>query len=148
MTLRDSAGEEWVSGFCHQSVFACSQPRESNAYSAADTGRGPSNSAKGLNGGGAGKSEVGNPQGDNMSSSIGELALATEVSMGQGEGMQRSLAKLKGALCGRGDISIESGTKLGDESGIGGVFTPSQRTGGVLRPSPKYKMSGCSAGSN
>lgn len=32
-------------------------------------------------------------------------------------------------------MSIESGTKLGDESGIGGVVTPSHLTGGVVTPS-------------
>jgi hypothetical protein len=29
---------------------------------------------------------------------------------------------------------MESGTKQGDESGIGGVVTPSHRTGGVVAP--------------
>jgi hypothetical protein len=32
-------------------------------------------------------------------------------------------------------MSMESGTKLGDESGIGGVVTPSHLTGGVVTPS-------------
>ena len=45
------------------------------------------------------------------------------------------MVKLKGALCGSGEMSIESGTKLGDDEGIGGVVTPSHRTGGVLVPS-------------
>jgi hypothetical protein len=31
---------------------------------------------------------------------------------------------------------MESGTKLGEESGIGGVVTPSHLTGGVTTPSP------------
>lgn len=43
--------------------------------------------------------------------------------------------KLKGALWGRGEMSIESGTKQGDDEGIGGVVTPSHRTGGVVAPS-------------
>jgi hypothetical protein len=43
--------------------------------------------------------------------------------------------KLKGALWGRGEISIESGTKHGDDEGIGGVVTPSHLTGGVVVPS-------------
>ena len=30
---------------------------------------------------------------------------------------------------------MESGTKLGEESGIGGVVTPSHLTGGVVTPS-------------
>ena len=33
-------------------------------------------------------------------------------------------------------MSIESGTKLGDEEGMGGVVTPSHLTGGVVVPSP------------
>lgn len=32
-------------------------------------------------------------------------------------------------------MSMESGTKLGEESGIGGVVTPSHLTGGVVTPS-------------
>lgn len=32
-------------------------------------------------------------------------------------------------------MSIESGTKLGEESGMGGVVTPSHLTGGVVAPS-------------
>lgn len=31
-------------------------------------------------------------------------------------------------------MSMESGTKQGDEEGIGGVVTPSHRTGGVVAP--------------
>jgi hypothetical protein len=31
-------------------------------------------------------------------------------------------------------MSMESGTKQGDESGMGGVVTPSHRTGGVVAP--------------
>lgn len=31
-------------------------------------------------------------------------------------------------------MSIESGTKLGEESGMGGVVTPSHLTGGVVTP--------------
>lgn len=54
---------------------------------------------------------------------------------GLGEGSEISVIKLKGALCGRGEMSIESGMKLGEDEGIGGVVTPSQRTGGVVAPS-------------
>lgn len=32
-------------------------------------------------------------------------------------------------------MSMESGTKLGEESGMGGVVTPSHLTGGVVTPS-------------
>jgi hypothetical protein len=39
---------------------------------------------------------------------------------------------LYGALCGSGEISMESGTKHGEESGIGGVVTPLHLTGGVV----------------
>lgn len=111
------------------------------AYSDEDTGLGTSIEGRGKGGGGAGSSH-----GDSISSSIGEPTLAVAVSMGQGEGRNRSLAKLKGALCGNGDISIESGTKLGDEEGMGGVLTPSQRTGGVLVPSTVEVVSDSSFG--
>jgi hypothetical protein len=72
-----------------------------------------------------------------MSSSIA-VVLAVLTSIGQGDGSNRS-EKLKGALCGRGEISIESGTKLGDDEGMGGVVTPSQRVDGVLVPSTRYQ---------
>lgn len=41
----------------------------------------------------------------------------------------------KGALCGRGEMSIASTPYAGDEEGIGGVVPPSQRRGGVVVPS-------------
>jgi hypothetical protein len=46
-----------------------------------------------------------------------------------------SLARVKGSLCGSGEISIESFPNAGDEDGIGGVVTPCHLTGGVLAPS-------------
>jgi hypothetical protein len=52
-----------------------------------------------------------------------------------GEGMLRSLRNENGALWGSGEMSIESGPKLGDDEGIGGVVTPSHRNGGVVVPS-------------
>jgi hypothetical protein len=54
---------------------------------------------------------------------------------GEGDGRERSFMKLNGALWGRGDISIGSGPYPGDEEGIGGVVTPSHRSGGVVIPS-------------
>jgi hypothetical protein len=51
-----------------------------------------------------------------------------------GDGRELSLAKLKGALWGSGEMSIESGTKLGDDEGMGGVVT-SHLIGGVVVPS-------------
>ena len=36
---------------------------------------------------------------------------------------------------------MESGTKQGDEEGIGGVVTPSHRTGGVVAPSAAARVS-------
>lgn len=79
---------------------------------------------------------MGSSHGDSMSSSS-----AAGVVSGVGEGSGRSVTKLKGALWGRGEMSMESGTKLGDEEGIGGVVTPSQRIGGVVVPSasPRYQ---------
>jgi hypothetical protein len=38
-------------------------------------------------------------------------------------------------------MSMESGTKQGDEEGIGGVVTPSHLTGGVVAPSPARHVS-------
>jgi hypothetical protein len=75
------------------------------------------------NWGGAGRS-----QGESISSSV----LGVTSGDGDGSGTERSVRKLKGALWGRGEMSIESGTKQGDEDGIGGVVTPSQRTGVVV----------------
>lgn len=54
------------------------------------------------------------------------------ITSGEGDG---AVMYWKGALCGRGEMSMESGTKLGEESGIGGVVTPSHLTGGVVTPS-------------
>jgi hypothetical protein len=51
---------------------------------------------------------------------------------GEGSGKGRSLMKLKGALCGRGEMSMESGAKPGEEEGIGGVVTPSHLVNGVV----------------
>jgi hypothetical protein len=42
--------------------------------------------------------------------------------------------KEKGTLWGRGEMSIESAPHAGEDDGIGGVVTPSQRTG-VVAPS-------------
>lgn len=64
---------------------------------------------------------------DNMSLSVPGVVSGE----GDGRGRERSLTKLKGALWGRGEISIESGAKPGEEEGIGGVVTPSQRAQGV-----------------
>jgi hypothetical protein len=36
---------------------------------------------------------------------------------------------------------MESGTKQGDDEGIGGVVTPSHRTGGVVAPSAAKHVS-------
>lgn len=94
--------------------------------SAADTGRGTSSIGVG-NWGGVGRSS----QGESISSSS---VLGVTSGDGDGSGTERSLRKLKGALCGRGEMSMESGTKQGDEEGIGGVVTPSHRTGGVVAP--------------
>jgi hypothetical protein len=74
---------------------------------------------------------VGRSQGVSMSDST----LGVISGDGDGSGWQRSLRKLKGALWGRGEMSIESGMKLGDEEGIGGVVTPSHRTGVLVAPS-------------
>jgi hypothetical protein len=102
------------------------QPNERSTNSAADTGRGISNRGAG-NWGGVGKS-----QGESMSSSS---VLGVTSGDGDGNGMERSLRKLKGALWGRGEMSMESGTKQGDEEGMGGVVTPSHRSGVVVAPS-------------
>lgn len=102
--------------------------RHGNTYSAADTGRGTSISGRGNCGGG------GSSHGESMSS------LVDSVASGVGEGSSRSVVrKLKGALWGSGEMSIESGAKQGDDEGIGGVVTPSQRTGGVVVPSANWK---------
>ena len=63
--------------------------------------------------------------------SVGEsMSSSSWGTSGEGDGCVVKL--LYGALCGRGDISMESGTKHGEESGIGGVVTPSHLTGGVV----------------
>jgi hypothetical protein len=95
--------------------------------SAADTGRGTS-SEEGVGYiGGVGRSS----QGESMSLSV----LGVTSGDGDGSGRDRSFMKPKGALWGRGEMSIESGAKPGDEEGIGGVVTPSHRTGVVKVPS-------------
>jgi hypothetical protein len=85
---------------------------------------------------------VGKSQGESISSSV----LGVISGDGDGSVTQRSLRKLKGALWGRGEMSIESGTKHGDESGMGGVVTPSHRTGGVVAPAAVADVSTCSLG--
>lgn len=80
---------------------------------------------------------VGRSHGDSMSSSA---VLGVGSGVGEARGA-RSLRKLKGALCGRGEMSIESGTKHGEDDGIGGVVTPSHLKSGVLVPSASDKVS-------
>lgn len=67
-----------------------------------------------------------------MSSSVERVTSGVGEANGNGRSVER---KLKGALWGRGEMSIESGMQQGDEEGIGGVVTPSHRTGGVVFPS-------------
>jgi hypothetical protein len=74
--------------------------------------------------GGVGRSSHG------VSMSLSELGVTSGE--GEGSGRQRSLMKLKGALWGRGDMSMESGAKPGEDEGIGGVVTPSHRANGVV----------------
>jgi hypothetical protein len=81
--------------------------------------------------------DAGRLQGESISSSL----LGVTSGDGDGSGIERSERKLKGALWGRGEISIESGTKQGDEDGIGGVVTPSQRTGVVVIPCAEVPVS-------
>jgi hypothetical protein len=109
-----------------------------STHSAADTGRGTSSMDVGKCGG------VGRSQGESISSSV----LGVISGDGDGSATQRSLRKLKGALWGRGEMSIESGTKHGDESGIGGVVTPSHRTGGVVAPAAVANVSICTRCAN
>lgn len=117
-------GEGWTFFVWKQLALSYSHwEDEPETHSAADTGRGTSIWGAGNWGG------VGSSHGESMSSSV------DGVVSGLGEGRERSVAKLNGALCGRGEMSIESGTKLGDDEGIGGVVTPSQRIGGVVVPS-------------
>jgi hypothetical protein len=110
------------------------QSKRWSTNSAADTGRGTSSVDIGKCGG------VGKSQGESISSSV----LGVISGDGDGSVTQRSLRKLKGALWGRGEMSIESGTKHGDESGMGGVVTPSHRTGGVVAPAAVADVSTCS----
>jgi hypothetical protein len=91
--------------------------------SAADTGRGTS-SVFVENVGGVGRSS----QGESMS--LSEPGVTSGE--GDGSGRERSVMKLKGALCGSGEMSMESGAKPGDEEGIGGVVTPSHLVNGVV----------------
>lgn len=95
--------------------------------SVAETGLGTS-SVDAQNWGG-----VGSSHGESNSPSV----LGVISGEGDGKGRDRPLMKLKGALWGRGEMSMESGTKLGDEEGIGGVVTPSHLKGGVLVPSAR-----------
>jgi hypothetical protein len=94
-----------------------------NTDSAADTGRGTSSEGVEYVGG-VGSSSHG------VSMSLSDPGVTSGE--GEGRGKRRSLMKLKGALWGRGDMSIESGAKPGDEEGIGGVVTPSHRANGVV----------------
>lgn len=104
-------------------------------YSAADTGLGPSIVGVGMGNCGG----VGSSHGESMSSSLS--GVISGEGDGRGTGSDRSLRKLKGALCGRGEMSMESGTKPGDEEGIGGVVTPSHLNGGVTAPSVQVYIS-------
>lgn len=99
-------------------------------YSLADVGRGASISGP-ANGNCDG---VGSSQGESISSSLDGVVSGVGEAKGNGRSLDR---KLKGALCGSGEISMESGTQQGDEEGIGGVVTPSHRTGGVVVPSAR-----------
>ena len=93
--------------------------------SAADTGRGTSRvGVDVLCAGGVGRSS----QGESMS--LSEPGVTSGD--GDGSGRERSFMKLKGALCGSGEMSMESGAKPGDEEGIGGVVTPSHLVNGVV----------------
>lgn len=67
-----------------------------------------------------------------MSSSVEDFISGVGEAKGKGRSLDK---KLKGALCGRGEMSMESGTQQGEDDGIGGVVTPSHRTGGVVVPS-------------
>jgi hypothetical protein len=92
--------------------------------SMADSGRGTSNVVVPVvYVGGVGRSS----QGESMSLSV------LGVTSGEGDGSvrRRLFMKLKGALCGSGEMSMESGAKPGDEEGIGGVVTPSHLVDGV-----------------
>lgn len=91
--------------------------------SAADTGRGTSSEGVEYVGG-VGSSSHG------VSMSLSEPGVTSGE--GDGRGRQRSLMKLKGALWGRGEMSMESGAKPGEDEGIGGVVTPSHRANGVV----------------
>lgn len=82
---------------------------------------------------------MGSSHGESMSSSVS--GVISGEGDGRGRGSDRSLRKLKGALCGRGEMSIESGTKPGEEEGMGGVVTPSHLTGGVMAPSVRDYIS-------
>jgi hypothetical protein len=91
----------------------------------ADVGRGASMAGTGK----ANCDGVGISRGEIISSSVEGVVSG----VGEAKGMGRCLdRKLKGALCGRGEMSIESGAQQGDDEGIGGVVTPSHRTGGVV----------------
>ena len=90
----------------------------------ADTGRGTSSAGVlVVYVGGVGRSS----QGESMSLSV----LGVISGEGDGSGSRRLFMKLKGALCGSGEMSMEFGAKLGDEEGIGGVVTPSHLVDGV-----------------
>lgn len=96
----------------------------------ADTGLGISSTA------GAGKlGEVGVSSGESISSSVLGVISGDGDGSGRDNCTGRSLEKPKGALWGSGEMSMESGTKHGEDEGIGGVVTPSHRMGGVVAPS-------------
>jgi hypothetical protein len=131
--VRERDGLRRIDFFRLRQVSNARQPNGWSTNSAADTGRGTSSVDVGKCGG------VGSSQGESISSSV----LGVTSGDGDGSVRERSLRKLKGALCGRGEMSMESGTKHGDESGIGGVVTPSHRTGGVVAPAAVAGVSTC-----
>ena len=93
----------------------------------ADTGRGFSIS-------GAGKGNcggVGSSHGESMSSSMEGAVSGVGEANGNGRSLER---KLKGALCGRGGMSMKSGAEQCDEEGIGGGVKPFHRRGGGVGP--------------
>jgi hypothetical protein len=121
--VKELAVAGWTSGDYVELAKTRGYESSWSTDSAADTGRGTS-SVFVENVGGVGRSS----QGESMS--LSEPGVTSGE--GDGSGRERSVMKLKGALCGSGEMSMESGAKPGDEEGIGGVVTPSHLVNGVV----------------
>lgn len=69
------------------------------------------------------------------------MSSSSGVGSGVGDTMLICARRENGALCGSGEMSIDSLPNPGEEDSIGGVVTPSHLIGGVVTPSALDRIS-------